>query len=197
MSTSAAAPPPPAAAAAQDEILVTKQDTTRVITLNRPKALNALNLPMVRTMIPLLKAWHENDLVDKVILKGTGSKAFCAGGDVRAIAEAGQTGGSLPREFFHEEYQLNHLIGTFNKPIIAIINGITSELSSSSFFFFRRSFSHFLVWFGSFVLFMKQVGGGVGLSVHAPIRIATENTLFAMPGMGPLCRFSSYSVGIS
>lgn len=106
---------------------MSSQDTTRILTLNRPKVFNALNLPMVRTMVPLLKTWRDNDLVDKVILKGTGSKAFCAGGDVKAIAEAGKAGLPLPKEFFREEYQLNHLIGTFNKPIIAIINGITSE----------------------------------------------------------------------
>jgi len=97
-----------------------------VVTLNRPKALNALNLPMVRKLTPLLKTWRDNDLVDKVILKGSGSKAFCAGGDVVAIAKAGKEGGSLTRDFFLEEYQLNHLIGTFTKPIIAILNGITS-----------------------------------------------------------------------
>jgi len=139
--------------ASSEEVLVQKNDTTRILTLNRPKALNSLNLSMVRHIVPLLKTWNQNNLVDKVIVKGSGSKAFCAGGDVRAIAEAGKKGDPLSKEFFFEEYQLNHLIGTFQKPYIAILNGIT-------------------------------MGGGVGLSVHAPIRIATENTLFAMPETG-------------
>ncbi|CAG8528864.1 9800_t:CDS:2 [Ambispora gerdemannii] len=100
--------------------------------LNRPDKYNALNLEMVRSITPQLQAWNESNLCKVIILKATGAKAFCAGGDVR------------------EEYQLNHLLATLDKPFVALMNGIT-------------------------------MGGGVGLSVHVPFRIATENTIFAMP----------------
>ena len=81
---------------------------------------------------------------------GAGEKAFCAGGDIRAVTEAGKTGQPLAQEFFREEYKLNHATSIFPKPYVALIDGVT-------------------------------MGGGVGLSVHSPFRVATERTLFAMP----------------
>lgn len=117
---------------------------TQVVTLNRIQALNALDLDMVRIMTPLYEQWKNDASVQNIILKGQGSKAFCAGGDIKAIAE------TRDPTFFEEEYRLNLLIGTYPKPHIALLNGIT-------------------------------MGGGVGLSVHGKFRIATENTVFAMP----------------
>ncbi|KXJ18578.1 3-hydroxyisobutyryl-CoA hydrolase, mitochondrial [Exaiptasia diaphana] len=96
-----------------------------LITLNRPKALNALNLSMIRKIYPVLKAWDQDPEVGLVIIKGTGEKAFCAGGDVRAIAEAGLRGEDLTKDFFREEYTLNYTIGTLQTPYVALINGIT------------------------------------------------------------------------
>lgn len=88
-----------------------------------------------------------------ILIDGAGNKAFCAGGDVAALAKwntEGAEGQQRSKDYFALEYQLDHLIATYSKPYIAIMDGIT-------------------------------MGGGVGLSVHAPIRIATERTVFAMP----------------
>jgi len=138
---------------ATEEVLVSKNPNNVVVTLNRPKALNSLNLNMVRAITPLYRQWDTEANISNIILKGQGSKAFCAGGDIVQIYESGKKGTPLCSEFFREEYILNHIIGTLKTPHIAILNGIT-------------------------------MGGGVGLSVHGRFRIATENTLFAMPETG-------------
>lgn len=125
----------------------------RVVDLNRPAALNALNLSMIRTLSPLVEDWAQDDGdVNMVVIRGAGGKAFCAGGDIRALHDDGKDPATRERThaFFHEEYTLNHMLGTHKVPIISILDGIT-------------------------------MGGGVGLSVHGKFRIATENTLFAMP----------------
>lgn len=93
--------------------------------ISRPQALNALTLDMIRQLDPRLRAWAEDLDVKAVLLRGQGEKAFCAGGDVRAVWEAGRTGGSLTRDFFYEEYTLNRRIHAFPKPYIALIDGIT------------------------------------------------------------------------
>ncbi|NP_001014338.2 3-hydroxyisobutyryl-CoA hydrolase, mitochondrial [Danio rerio] len=110
---------------AGSEVLFEKVGKAGVITLNRPKALNALTLNMIRHIYPQLKKWDKNSETDVVIIKGAGEKAFCAGGDIRAIAEAGKAGDSLSQVFFREEYILNNTIGTYQKPYVALINGIT------------------------------------------------------------------------
>ncbi|KAI2801020.1 hypothetical protein BLOT_013548 [Blomia tropicalis] len=94
-----------------------------IITLNRPKALNALNLDMVRLIYPQLKKWESDSKMKMVILKGAGEKAFCAGGDVRAIAESGR-GSPISQDFFREEYRLNGKIGTLGIPFVSLIHGI-------------------------------------------------------------------------
>ncbi|TPX38224.1 hypothetical protein SmJEL517_g00019 [Synchytrium microbalum] len=148
---------PAAPSQKQAEVLHRKMQSARLLVLNRPEALNALNLNMVYTMSPQLEAWEVSDLCKLVILTAVEGKAFCAGGDVKGIVLQAQKGTpedlAQALKFFEEEYKLNYLIGTFKKPIVAVMNGIT-------------------------------MGGGVGLSVHAPFRIATENTLFAMPETG-------------
>lgn len=108
-----------------DEVLLQKIDTTGLITLNRPKALNALNLSMIRKIYPQLKQWEEDGDVKMVVMKGAGNKAFCAGGDIRAVTEAGKVGDVLAEQFFKEEYILNNEIGTLQIPYVALINGIT------------------------------------------------------------------------
>ncbi|KAI4806145.1 hypothetical protein KUCAC02_010725, partial [Chaenocephalus aceratus] len=106
-------------------VLLEKVGCAGVITLNRPKALNALNMPMVQHIYPQLKKWESDNETDIVIIRGAGGKAFCAGGDIRAVTEAGKVGDPLAEDFFREEYTLNHAIGTCRKPYIALIGGIT------------------------------------------------------------------------
>uniref|UniRef100_A0A672RRT7 3-hydroxyisobutyryl-CoA hydrolase n=1 Tax=Sinocyclocheilus grahami TaxID=75366 RepID=A0A672RRT7_SINGR len=110
---------------AGSEVLFEKVGNAGVITLNRPKALNALNLTMIRHIYPQLKKWDKDSETDLVIIKGAGEKAFCAGGDIRAVTEAGKAGDSLAQDFFREEYILNNTIGTYQKPYVALIDGIT------------------------------------------------------------------------
>jgi enoyl-CoA hydratase len=139
-----------------DTLITAIEGTVGVITLNRPKALNALDQPMCLAIDAALKAWGDDDRVAAVIIRGAGDRAFCAGGDVRAVREGGiawkrGTGeGSLVRDFFRDEYRMNRRIKTFPKPYLALIDGIT-------------------------------MGGGVGLSVHGTYRVATDTTLIAMP----------------
>lgn len=102
-----------------------KAGSTGCVLLNRPKALNALNLPMIREFHPKLGEWKNDDGVKAVVISGAGEKAFCAGGDVRAVYEAGKTGGTMTRDFFREEYLLNHRIHVFPKPYVALLDGIT------------------------------------------------------------------------
>lgn len=110
---------------AGSEVLLEKVGIAGVITLNRPKALNALNLPMIRHIYPQLKKWEKDSEIDLVIIKGAGGKAFCAGGDIRAVTDAGKVGDPLAQDFFKEEYMLNNAIGTYTKPYVALIDGIT------------------------------------------------------------------------
>lgn len=124
------------------------------IHLNRPKALNALTLSKIRLIAPKLDAWAGDDAVHAVAITGEGSRAFCAGGDIRAIHDSIRGGdGDFLAAFFAEEYRLNRRIKTYPKPYVAIMDGIT-------------------------------MGGGVGVSVHGTYRVATENTVFAMPETG-------------
>lgn len=110
---------------AGEEILFQVINNTGVITLNRPKALNALNLTMVRKMFSQMLKWEEDPNIGLVFIKGEGEKAFCAGGDIRAVTDAGRKGDSLAQDFFREEYILNHKIGNYKKPYVALIDGIT------------------------------------------------------------------------
>ena len=94
-------------------------------TLNRPKALNALTLDMCVEFDAQLAAWAEDGAVRALLVEGAGERAFCAGGDVRAIWEAGRSGDRLTADFFRAEYSLNRRIKTCPKPYIAIMDGIT------------------------------------------------------------------------
>jgi enoyl-CoA hydratase len=126
------------------------------VTLNRPQALNALNLSMIRALDQKLVEWAKDEKIEAVVITGTGDRAFCAGGDVKAVsidakaAQEGKSDGRLTRDFFREEYILNHRIHSFPKPYISLINGVV-------------------------------MGGGMGISAHGSHRVVTENTLFAMP----------------
>ncbi|XP_029461883.1 3-hydroxyisobutyryl-CoA hydrolase, mitochondrial-like isoform X1 [Rhinatrema bivittatum] len=107
------------------EVLMEKTGCAGVITLNRPQALNALNLSMIQRIYPQLKLWEDDPEMFLIIIKGAGGKAFCAGGDIRAVTDAGKVGHRLAQDFFREEYILNNAIGTCKKPYVAFIDGIT------------------------------------------------------------------------
>lgn len=143
------------------EVIFETRGPIGVITMARPKALNALTLGMIELMAPQLEAWAEDDGVKAVVIRGEGEKSFCAGGDVRAVWEAGREAkaagtlvpgkpGQLTADFFRAEYKLNRQIFKYPKPYIALIDGIT-------------------------------MGGGVGLSVHGSHRVAGDRTMIAMP----------------
>ncbi len=95
------------------------------LTLNRPKALHALNQEMCERMIAALLAWRDDVSVLAVMIDHTGERGFCAGGDIRQIAERGRGDGAGARAFFLAEYRLNHLLFEYPKPIVAIMDGVT------------------------------------------------------------------------
>ncbi|CAG9539598.1 unnamed protein product [Cercopithifilaria johnstoni] len=136
-----------------EEILAENINGKLIVTLNRPKILNALNISMVRKLYPMLKKYNSDRSVSFIFVKGAGSKAFCAGGDIVAVsrsAQANDPSNTIYKDFFREEYIMNHLIGVLKVPYIAVMDGIT-------------------------------MGGGCGLSLHGKYRIATERTILAMP----------------
>ncbi|XP_042207313.1 3-hydroxyisobutyryl-CoA hydrolase, mitochondrial-like isoform X4 [Homarus americanus] len=105
------------------EVLLEEVGNKGIITLNRPKALNSLNINMIRLIYPKLQEWETTKSM--VIIKGAGEKAFCAGGDVRSIVETVNDPNPVGEYFFREEYILNCLIGTLHIPYVALIDGIT------------------------------------------------------------------------
>lgn len=124
------------------------------IYLDRPKALNALTLPMVDAIHQQMRLWERDDAIAVLTIEGTGGKAFCAGGDIRGLYDAHQNNEpELLDAFYRREYLLNHYMSQYPKPCIALLDGIT-------------------------------MGGGVGVSVHGRYRLVTEKTMFAMPETG-------------
>jgi enoyl-CoA hydratase/carnithine racemase len=125
-----------------------------LITLNRPKALNALSLAMVRELTHVLLQWQDEEQVRAVVVRGSNKEgpfgAFCAGGDIRYFHQAALSGDVTLEDFFTEEYSLNHLIQHYRKPYIALMDGIV-------------------------------MGGGMGISQGAALRVVTERTKMAMP----------------
>jgi enoyl-CoA hydratase len=107
-----------------DEVLFEKRGRVGLITLNRPKALNALTLLMVDAMQAQLVAWRGDEAVEIVLVRGAGERAFCAGGDIRALHDSGKAGTPYVIDFYEREYKLNTYIKRYPKPYIALINGI-------------------------------------------------------------------------
>ena len=105
------------------DVLIEKRNGLGLITLNRPHALNAINLEMVKTMFTTLKTWEHDDEVKVVLVKGAGEKAFCAGGDIRTVYESLKEGRSDHLTFFAEEFELNQYIYQYPKPYIALMTG--------------------------------------------------------------------------
>ena len=145
----------------KSDVIAERRESAGLLTLNRPKALNALSLQMVRDLTAALLAWRDDPSVNLVAIRGTNKKGqpgsaealfggFCAGGDIRFFHQAALAGDAALEDFFTEEYSLNHLIQTYPKPFIAFMDGIV-------------------------------MGGGMGLSQGAAVRIVTEHTKMAMP----------------
>lgn len=136
------------------EIICEIRGAAGVVVLNRPKALNALSLGMVRELARALDAWEDDPKVTRVVVISTSEKAFSAGGDIRWLHDCGKAGRyDEMLAFWGEEYILNHRIKTYPKPYVALIDGIV-------------------------------MGGGVGISLHGSHRIAGDRYLFAMPEVG-------------
>jgi enoyl-CoA hydratase len=139
---------------AADDILLERRGALGIVTLNRPKALNTLSLAMYRVMDPKLLEWGADPSVRAIVVRGAGDRAFCAGGDVRAIYDARahpqDKPGDYKADFFREEYRLIERVHRFPKPYVALMDGIA-------------------------------MGGGMGVSVNGSHRVATERSLCAMP----------------
>ncbi|MEI9932129.1 MAG: enoyl-CoA hydratase/isomerase family protein [Rhizomicrobium sp.] len=108
----------------EPHVLFEKRGAAGLITLNRPKALNALTHGMCLNMTAQLKAWATDDDVKVVVVQGAGERAFCAGGDIRSLYESGQNKTPYALSFYRDEYVLNALIKHYPKPYVALINGI-------------------------------------------------------------------------
>lgn len=107
------------------DILFTREHHIGLVTLNRPHALNALNLPMIQALYAQLNAWENDSNIHAVVVHAPECRAFCAGGDVRAIYHLGQDNHAAKIDFFAQEYRLNQFIYDFKKPYIALMDGIT------------------------------------------------------------------------
>ncbi|MDZ3831814.1 MAG: enoyl-CoA hydratase/isomerase family protein [Sphingopyxis sp.] len=108
-----------------DDVLISVDGRAGRIALNRPRAIHALNLAMCEAMIAALSAWRHDDAIEAVIIEHSEGRGFCAGGDIRMLAESGAGDGKEARAFFHTEYRLNHLLFTYEKPVVAFMDGIT------------------------------------------------------------------------
>jgi enoyl-CoA hydratase/carnithine racemase len=106
------------------EILFENRGAIGLVTLNRPKALNALTHDMCVAMKAQLDQWAQDDAVKAVVIQGAGERAFCAGGDIRSLYESGKAGTPYALDFYRDEYILNAAIKHFPKPYIALIQGI-------------------------------------------------------------------------
>ena len=139
-----------------DEVLTEVRGGLGIITLNRPQALNALTIDMIRQILGVLNLWERDEAVRAVLFMGAGERAFCSGGDIKNFYRVGMNyrRGSISLKvtamFFAEEYSLDWRIFHYSKPTIAFMDGIT-------------------------------MGGGFGIAGNCAHRIATEKTVFAMP----------------
>ncbi len=106
------------------DVIVRTERALRRITLNRPKALNALTFDMAVAMTALLRSWRTDPEVGAVLIDGAGERGLCAGGDIRALYDAAKAGTSLPAQFWATEYHLNVLIARYPKPVIAVMDGM-------------------------------------------------------------------------
>jgi enoyl-CoA hydratase len=108
----------------EPEVIVAVEGEVGRLTLNRPAALHALTLGMVRLMTQALLAWREDAAIRAVLIDHAGERGFCAGGDIRPLAESGAGDGVAARAFFFEEYRLDQLIFAYPKTVVAVVDGI-------------------------------------------------------------------------
>jgi enoyl-CoA hydratase len=138
----------------EPEITCERRDASGAVFLNRPQALNAITLDMVRELTRALDKWEQDLAIRNVVVTAAASKAFSAGGDIRLLYEQGQAGDHAAQlDFWREEYRLNRRIRLYPKPYVALVDGIV-------------------------------MGGGVGVSLHGSHRIAGDKFSFAMPEVG-------------
>jgi len=136
------------------DILFERRGAAGIVTLNRPKALNAVSRAMVLAFYAQLNEWAHDPAVTRVVITAAGERAFSAGGDIRALYDLGKAGRhDEALKFWADEYPLNAAIKNYRKPYIALLDGIT-------------------------------MGGGVGISVHGSHRVAFDRFSFAMPEVG-------------
>lgn len=107
-----------------EDVIIRRVGRAGRITLNRPRALNALAYPMIAPMVGALRAWADDPAVALVVLDGAGDRGLCAGGDVVSLYHSRSDGSGLARSFWGEEYVLNAMIGSYRKPFVAIQDGI-------------------------------------------------------------------------
>jgi enoyl-CoA hydratase len=133
------------------DILFERRGAAGLVTLNRPKALNAVSHAMVLAFRAQLDAWAHDPAITRVVIAAAGERAFSAGGDIRALYDLGLAGRHAEAlQFWADEYPLNAAIKNYRKPYVALLDGIT-------------------------------MGGGVGVSVHGSHRVAGDKFSFAMP----------------
>ncbi|MFE7071556.1 enoyl-CoA hydratase/isomerase family protein [Streptomyces sp. NPDC057620] len=138
----------------EESVLLHTAGRAAHITLNRPRAINALDHAMVRRVDEALTAWEHDSAVETVVLTGAGERGLCAGGDIRAVHDDARDGdGSAAAAFWRDEYRLNARIARWSKPYVAVMDGIV-------------------------------MGGGVGISAHGSVRVVTERSRIAMPETG-------------
>lgn len=107
------------------DILITREGSVGRIRLNRPKAIHALTTAMCQAVLDALADWRDEPGILAVLIDHADGRGFCAGGDIRMLAESGSGDGAAAREFFRTEYRMNHALFTYAKPIIAFMDGIT------------------------------------------------------------------------
>ena len=137
-----------------NEIILRQEGLAGRVTLNRPGALNAITLPMIRALMEALARWPTADGIVLILIDATGQRAFSAGGDIADMHDALARGEhETARRFWREEYRLNATLANFPKPIVTLLNGFT-------------------------------MGGGVGLGCHASHRVVGDSSRIAMPECG-------------
>ena len=135
----------------EPEIICERRGAAGCVLLNRPGALNALTPGMTRALTEALVAWADDPAIERVVVRGAGDRAFCAGGDIRLIYEQGRAGDHASQlDFWREEYRLNRMIARYPKPYVALMDGFV-------------------------------MGGGAGVSIHGSRRVAGDRLGFAMP----------------
>jgi enoyl-CoA hydratase len=140
-----------AAVGGEPTVIVSARAGVGTVTLNRPRAINALDLGMIRLIGDALERWRQDPDIDVVLLDGAGERGMCAGGDVRALYEQVTAGrADETADFFRAEYALNAAIAEYPAPVVVFADGIT-------------------------------MGGGIGLAGHAAVRVVTERSRLAMP----------------